>query len=375
MLDAFLASSDARLRRVLGIDGSTFPRLPGSVEWHEAGHPIPDERSVTAATRALAVAKSTDTTDMLVVLLSGGASAMMSLPAGELTLADKQLTIQTLLREGADITELNTVRKHLSAIKGGRLATAASGSLLTLAVSDVVGDDLSVIGSGPTMPDLTTFAGALAVLGRHGGRERYPQAVVRRLEQGASGAIDETPKAGDPRLARSMVRVIGGRRTAVAGARSAAESVGYVVHVIEEPVTGEARVAGYALIEAARVVSAPRPLCILSSGETTVRVTGRGKGGRNQECALGMVRALELLGSSVVAASIGTDGVDGPTDAAGAIVDSTTLARAEGADVGPPERYLNDNNTYVFFDELNDLVRTGPTNTNVGDLQVILIAG
>jgi hydroxypyruvate reductase len=343
------------------------------VEWYEAGHPIPDDRSVTAATRALAVARSTDKTDMLVVLLSGGASAMMSLPAGELTLADKQITIQTLLREGADITELNTVRKHLSAIKGGHLAAVASGSLLTLAVSDVVGDDLSVIGSGPTMPDFTTFAGALEVLGRHGGRERYPRAVLRRLEQGTSGAIEETPKAGDPRLARSMARVIGGRRTAVAGARAAAESLGYVVHVMEEPVTGKARVAGHALIEAARVLSAPRPLCILSSGETTVRVTGRGKGGRNQECALGMVRALESLGSSVVAASIGTDGVDGPTDAAGAIVDSTTLARAEGADVGPPERYLNDNNAYVFFDELNDLIQIGPTNTNVGDLQVILV--
>jgi glycerate 2-kinase len=243
-------------------------------------------------------------------------------------------------------------------------------------LSDVVGDDLSSIGSGPTVSDATTFGEALAVLERHGGRENYPASVVDHLTRGAAGDVAETPKPGDPRLARSIARVIGGGWTAVEGARAAAASLGYVVHVVERPVIGEARNAGDHLLRtAAQIVKAhPRSrLCIVAAGETTVRTTGSGKGGRNQECALAMARNLDTIGSEVVAASVGTDGIDGPTDAAGAIVDSTTLARAEAADVGPPERYLEEHNSYVFFDELGDLIRTGPSGTNVGDLQVILV--
>lgn len=378
MLNGFAADAGVPLRHVVGVAPEHPVTTPPPAHWHIAAHPVPDVRSVAAARHVIGIAEGASEGDLLVLLLTGGASSLMALPAGDVTLADKQRTSQLLLERGSDIHELSTVRKHLSAIKGGHLAAATRGSVLTLAVSDVVGDDLSAIGSGPGVPDATTFAMALAVLDRHGGRDRYPSAVVARLEQGASGRIPETPKAGDPRLARSTARVIGGRQSAVDGARAAAESLRYAVHVLEAPVIGEARIAGRALVETAVRLArhdSRRPLCVLASGETTVHVTGAGRGGRNQECALAMAHALDQLGPTVVAASIGTDGVDGPTDAAGAIIDSTTLARAEGADVGPPERYLNDNNAYVFFDELDDLIRTGPTNTNVGDLQVILVGG
>lgn len=375
LLAAIAAAAQVPLRHVAGVSAHLPETMPAGATWHTAAHPVPDGRSVAAARAVLDMAAAASDRDLLVLLLSGGASALMALPAGGISLEDKQRTSRRLLTEGAEVHALNAVRKHLSAIKGGQLAAAAGGSVLTLAVSDVVGDELSAIGSGPTVPDVTTFADALAGLDRHGGRDSYPAAVVDRLTAGTRGAIPETPKPGDPRLSRSTARVIGGARTAIDGARAAAQSRGYVVHVIEEPVTGEARVAAHGLVEAAsRAVKARAgPLCILAAGEMTVRVAGTGKGGRNQECALAMVRGLDTVGPAVVAASIGTDGVDGPTDAAGGIVDSTTLARAEAADIGPPERYLEENNSYVFLDELGDLIRTGPTNTNVGDLQVILV--
>jgi hydroxypyruvate reductase len=375
MLVAFAGASPVPLRSMLGVGPGEPGGLPASAVWQASSHPVPDERSVIAARRALDVAETTSPPDLLVVLLSGGASSMMAMPAGDISLADKRRTSELLLQAGADIGALNTVRKHLSGIKGGRLAATARGTVMTLAISDVVGDDLSTIASGPTVPDPTTFAQALEVLDRCGGRGRYPASVVRWLTRGAGDPINETPKPHHPRLARTAARVIGGRLTATAGARQAAEALGYRVHPIEAPVVGEARLAGRALIDAASWASMLRnaqPLCIVASGETTVHVTGRGKGGRNQECALAMGLALNTLGSPVVAASVGTDGIDGPTDAAGAVVDTTTLARAEQADLDPSV-YLNDNNTYTFFNQLEDLIRTGPTGTNVGDLQVILI--
>jgi glycerate 2-kinase len=376
MLAAGAAAAPVPLRQLVGAAADTSGNLPPGTRWHTTSHPVPDERSLSAARDVLHLARAADERDLLLVFLSGGASSIMALPANGLPLEDKQQTSKKLLELGAEIHDLNTVRKHLSAIKGGWLAAANAGSTLTLALSDVVGDDLSSIGSGPTVSDATTFGEALAVLERHGGRENYPASVVDRLTRGAAGDVAETPKPGDPRLARSIARVIGGGWTAVEGARAAAASLGYVVHVVERPVIGEARNAGDHLLRtAAQIVKAhPRSrLCIVAAGETTVRTTGSGKGGRNQECALAMARNLDTIGSEVVAASVGTDGIDGPTDAAGAIVDSTTLARAEAADVGPPERYLEEHNSYVFFDELGDLIRTGPSGTNVGDLQVILV--
>jgi len=365
------------LRHAMGVSAH-FPQVvPAGATWHIAAHPVPDDRSVVAGRAVLGVAGAAHDRDLLLLLLSGGASALMALPADGISLEDKQRASERLLHEGAEIHALNAVRKHLSAIKGGQLAAAAGGHVLTLAVSDVVGDELSTIGSGPSVPDTTTFADALSELDQHGGRDRYPSAVVARLTAGVRGAIRETPKAGDPRLSRSVARVIGGARSAVDGARATAQSLGYVVHVVEAPVTGEARLVSRSLVEAASRIARTRgaQLCILAAGEMTVRVTGTGKGGRNQECALAMARGLEALGTAAVAASIGTDGVDGPTDAAGGVVDTTTIARAEAAGLDLLERYLEDNNSYVFLDELGDLIRTGPTNTNVGDLQVILVGG
>jgi hydroxypyruvate reductase len=293
----------------------------------------------------------------------------MAMPADGLTLEHKQDTVRVLLNAGADIHALNTVRKHLSAIKGGRLAAATRGQVMTLAVSDVVGDDLSIIASGPTVPDPSTFADALAVLRAHEATHRVPPAVVRHLERGAAGEIAETPKPGDARFTRTFARVIGGRQSAVDGARAAAQALGYRVHLIDEPIVGEARLAGPALI--GRVGRADHPRCVIAAGETTVHVTGSGKGGRNQEVALAMLPHLDALGDRVVAASVGTDGIDGPTDAAGAIVDTTSAARAAAAGLDRAS-YLTDNNAYAYFDRLDDLIRTGPTGTNVGDLQIIL---
>jgi hydroxypyruvate reductase len=359
---------------VIGPRSSTPPSLPPDAEWCGAGHPLPDENSLAGARRALEIARDGSPGDALVVLLSGGGSALMALPAPGLTLEAKQDTARTLMQQGADIHELNTVRKHLSAIKGGRLAVAARGSVVTLAVSDVVGDDLSVIASGPTIADDTTYADALAVLSRRGGRSAYREEVVTHLERGRKDEILETPKTGDARLARAVAFVIGRQRGAIEGARRAAARLGYHVHVVNEPITGEAREAGRSHIDVVSRAqsSLPRPLCIISSGETTVTVVGKGTGGRNQEFALAMAQSLEAVGPSVVAASIGTDGIDGPTDAAGAVVDSTTLSRALRSGLAP-ETYFADNNTYEFFDRLGDLIRTGPTNTNVGDLQVVLV--
>src|SRR5581483_7275943 len=234
----------------------------------------------------------------------------------------KRRATDRLLKAGADIRALNTVRKHLSAIKGGWLAATATGPSLTLAVSDVVGDDLSVIASGPTVPDPSTFDEALHVVERFGGATAYPAPVIARLRAGSRGAAPETPKPGDPRLARARARVIGGRVDAMEAARRAAAARGYAVITIDEPVVGEAREAAVSCFQAVlgRAASAPRPLCVVSSGETTVHVKGSGTGGRNQEFALALVELMASVAAAPVAlASVGTDGIDGPTDAAGAV--------------------------------------------------------
>jgi glycerate 2-kinase len=376
MVNAFASGSGVPVRTLLAIGPARPAILPERAEWQDAGHPLPTDGSVAGARRALDVARASRRGDLLLVLLSGGGSALMALPAEGIALAEKQQTARTLMEQSADIYELNTVRKHLSAIKGGQLAVAAGGTVLTLAVSDVVGDDLSVIASGPTIADDSTYAQALAILGRRGGHGAYPDRVVERLRRGVASALPETPKTGDARLARATARVIGPQRGAIDGAQRAAESLGYHVHIVREPVTGEARIAASWHVErvAAAIASMPRPICVISSGETTVTVRGSGKGGRNQEFTYAMGPSLGRLGADVAAASIGTDGIDGPTDAAGAVVDPTTFERAKAAGMTSPDTYLNNNNTYAFFDALGDLIKTGPTSTNVGDLQVILVA-
>jgi glycerate 2-kinase len=338
------------------------------------GHPTPTSGSEEAGRIALEIAAALDTDEELLVLLSGGASSLMAAPIDGVTLADKTRTTEMLLRAGADIHSLNAVRKHLSRIKGGWLAAAAPARCRTLALSDVVDDDLSVIGSGPTAGDPTTFRDALDALDKHGGAKAYPSAVVDRLARGAAGAVEETPKPGDARLARSETAIVGSRRDAMRGAEEQARARGYQVVTLDAPVVGEARDA--AKVHVSRVAAAAqntgrRPVCVVSSGETTVRVRGNGRGGRNQELALAaapLMPSLELA----VGASLGTDGIDGNTRAAGAIVDSTTMDRARAAGLNPAE-FLNDNNSHAFFAALGDLIETGPTGTNVCDLQVFLV--
>jgi glycerate-2-kinase len=338
-----------------------------------SSHPLPDERSVAAGRRALDFAGRIDPDDTLVVLLSGGASALMAVPAGDLTLDDKRIAVNALLKAGADITALNTIRKHLSAVKGGRLAAAAPGPTVCLAISDVVGDDLSVIGSGPTVPDPSTYRDAWACIERLGVENLLTNPAKDYLRAGAEGKVEETPKSGDPRLARSVTRVVGGRKNAMHGAAEAAQALGYEPILSEEPVVGDARTVGPAVLEHARTLAArrTRPVAVIASGETTVKVVGRGTGGRNQEMALSVAEVLADGASDVAMASFGTDGIDGPTDAAGAWVDGTTIARAQqrGVQAGA---YLADNNSYGFFQQLGDLIITGPSTTNVGDIQIVL---
>jgi glycerate-2-kinase len=374
MASAVARVAGARLRGGLVV-APAAAGVPAGLEAFEGGHPVPTPGSEAAGRRALAVARQVGADDGLLVLLSGGESALMAVPAVGLTLEDKRQTTEILLRAGADIGALNTVRKHLSAVKGGWLAAATPAACRTLAVSDVVGDDPSVIGSGPTVADASTFADAIEALNRFGGAGTYPAPVVSYLAAGVRGERPETPGPGDGRLARAETLVIGSRRDAMRGAAEEAARRGYGVVVIDAPIVGEAREAARAHVAdvEARTERAGRPLCVVSSGETTVRVTGSGRGGRNQEFALAASGPLRRL-APAAAASLGTDGVDGPTDAAGAIVDSETLERARRAGLASPSDVLRDNNSYPFFDALHDLIRSGPTGTNVGDLQIFLLA-
>ena len=363
---------------IVGVEPGGAVSVPAPFEMIVGGHPVPTAGSEQGGRRALEVAASLRPDETLLVLLSGGASALMAVPAAGLTLTDKQATTRHLLRAGADIHELNTVRKHLSASKGGWLAAAAPGRCRTFAISDVVGDDPSVIGSGPTVPDASTFRDAFDILRRFGGVDgdsAYPPAVLGRIAAGVRGDVPDTPKPNDARLAHASMTVIGGRRHAMEGAVAEAASRGYHVIRVDDAVVGEARTAGPSHLRAAlaRGADVGRPACVISSGETTVRVRGEGAGGRNQEFALACAAPLAALGAPVVLASIGTDGIDGPTDAAGALVDATTIVRARAARLDPAT-FLERNDSYRFFDALGDLIHTGPTGTNVGDLQAILLA-
>ncbi len=373
MADTFAQIAGERILDGIVI-GTHLPiELPPQLEWIPSSHPLPDARSVVAGRRAIEVAQRTHPGDTLVVLLSGGASALMAVPAGTLTLEDKRTAVNALLKAGADITALNTIRKHLSAVKGGRLAAAAAGSTVCLAISDVVGDDLSVIGSGPTVPDPSTYSDAWAYIDRFGVEALLTTAARDYLRAGLEGAIAETPKVGDPRFEQSVTRVIGGRFDAMKGAAATARLLGYDVILIDEPIVGDARTMGPVVLQRARMLAAgkSRPLAVIASGETTVKVTGAGKGGRNQEIALSVAAALAHEASDVAVGSVGTDGIDGPTDAAGAYSDTTTITRARQQSLDA-DAFLADNNAYAFFHSLGDLIMTGPSTTNVGDLQIVL---
>ena len=346
------------------------------VEVLEASHPLPGPEGEAAARRMAELLRQAGEEDLVLCLVSGGGSALLPLPAEGLTLQDKVAVTQLLLRSGATISEVNAVRKHLSAVKGGWLARLAyPARVVGLVVSDVLGDPLDAIASGPLSPDPTTYGDALRVLERYRLLEQVPSPVRQRLERGASGQVPETPKPGDPVFERVSLHVVASVVDAAEGARAAAGRLGYRALVLTTWLEGEARevgrvVAALAREEVVRDRPVRKPACLLMGGETTVTVRGTGRGGRNQELVLASAFGLEGL-SGVLVASFATDGTDGPTDAAGAFADGTTLARAK-AQALDPEEFLARNDAYAFFEALQDLVRTGPTGTNVNDLVLIL---
>jgi hydroxypyruvate reductase len=331
---------------------------------------------MAAGRAALEFVRAVGPEDRLIVLVSGGASALMTAPVAGISLADKQRVTRQLLTAGADIRALNTVRKHLSAVKGGRLAAACPGHVIAWLLSDVVGDDPSIIGSGPTVGDGSNFADALEILDRHGGRASFPSPVIAYLERGAAGREDETAKPGSAALQRASTTVIGSARRSLEGAADAARQLGYSVVTRAVPVVGEARIAArdHLAWVRATVDSSHGRLCLLSCGETTVTVTGPGRGGRNQEFVLALAIALSGVDAELTFTSVGTDGIDGPTDAAGAIGDDTTVTRAGQAGLSA-RRALDENDSWAFFAALEDLILTGPTGTNVGDVQIVLTEG
>ncbi len=339
------------------------------IEMIEAAHPVPDERGRAAAGRMLALVRAAKADDLVLCLMSGGASALLVLPAPGIALADKQAATRALLRSGATIHEINCVRKHLSAIKGGRLAAATPARTLTLAISDVVGDDPSVIGSGPTVPDPSTFADARAILAKYG-IEAAP-AVRAHLQAGA----EESPKPGDPRLARAEYRLVATPTDALAAAAAKARDFGLEPIVLGASLEGEARAVGAEHAALARKIAADaiqkKPAVILSGGELTVTIKGRGSGGPSTEYLLGM--ALALKGARGIHALAGdTDGIDGSEDNAGAFIGPDTLARARDFALDAAA-CLAGNDAYSFFRALGNLLVTGPTFTNVNDFRAILI--
>lgn len=344
----------------------------------EAAHPTPDENGHEGAKQITALLADAGETDFVLCLISGGGSALMPLPAVGITLDDKKRTTDLLLECGARIVEINAVRKHISGIKGGQLARLAHpATVVSLMLSDVVGDPLDAIASGPTVPDPTTFDDCLEIIDRYKIRNRCPSSVLGHLRGGASGRIDETPKPGDSIFEGTRNLVIGSNAVAVKAAEQVARSLGYNTIVLSTLIEGETRdVAGVHTAIAREVIASGRPVqvpaCLISGGETTVTIKGSGKGGRNQEFVL--AAAVDIAGiDGIVALSAGTDGTDGPTDAAGALADGHTLARASDAGLDAMT-YLEGNDAYPFFDALGDLIKTGPTNTNVMDLRVVLVA-
>lgn len=352
-------------------------QLPPQLALHEAGHPVPDARGLAAARAVEDLLAPLTARDHVLVLLSGGASALLPAPVAPLSLDDLQITTTLLLRAGATINELNAVRKHLDRLKGGQMARAAQpAALAALVLSDVVGDPLDVIASGPTVPDPTTYAEAWAALERFNLMGQLPPAVAGHLQAGLRGERPETPKPGDPVFAGAHTTLVGSNRLAALAAVEAARDRGYQALLLTTFVEGEAREAGKLAAGLARGVRAhadplPPPACLVWGGETTVTVRGPGLGGRNQELALSAALALEGL-EEVALLALATDGTDGPTDAAGGLVDGGTArrARALGRD---PVAALRANDAYPVLEAAGALVKTGPTGTNVNDLLVILV--
>ena len=347
------------------------------IEVNEAGHPIPDEASVRGARKMAALLESATERDLIICLISGGGSALMVLPPEGITLADKRRLTDALLRCGANINEMNTVRKHLSLIKGGGLARlACPATLVSLILSDVVATPLDVIASGPTVPDTSNFADAYAILERYEVLERIPKPILDYLQAGLRGAVPDNPKEGDRIFEKTYNLVVGSNEIASRAALEDAKQRGFNTLLVSTYVEGEAREVAKVFAAIAKEIvhsgnPIPRPACVVAGGETTVSIRGQGLGGRNQEFTLAAAVKIDGMEDTIIVGSA-TDGSDGPTDAAGAIADGTTVARARALGLDPLQ-YLADNDSYHFFGRLGDLITTGPTNTNVNDLIFVLV--
>ena len=341
----------------------------------EARHPVPDRRSEKAARRMVRLLGSLSNRDLVLMVLSGGASSLLAAPAAGLTLKEKQLTTRVLLRSGATIQEVNAVRKHLSGIKGGRLAGATTATVITLVLSDVPGDDPATIGSGPMAPDPSTFADAKRVLDTFDVRNRIPLAVRRHVDLGVQGRISDTPKPGEALFSRVQHHVIGNNRATIERMAKRAKALGLRPLILTTTLSGEAREIGQLFGDLAKEMRGSGnpvrpPACLLAGGELTVTVNGKGLGGRAQEFALAAAPSLEGL-SRVFVAGFGTDGTDGPTEVAGAVVDGGTISRARRKGMSH-EASLRENDSYRFFHRTGGHVVTGPSGTNVNDVYMIL---
>jgi hydroxypyruvate reductase len=366
---------NAELRIEKNEHDSSFSILNSQFSILEAGHPIPDQRGVDGAQRMAELLERATERDLVIALISGGGSALLTLPAPGIALADMQALTAALLACGASINEINTLRKHLDQLKGGGLARLAGpAAIATLILSDVVGNPLDVIASGPTVPDPTTFGDAYAILERYDVVEQVPEPILARLRDGMAGTIDETLKPGDRRFDRVQNLVVGSSSQAADAALEAARAEGFNTLLLTTYLQGEAREVGRMLAAVARELATtgqplPRPACVIAGGETTVTLRGKGQGGRNQELAL--AAAADLAGLfNVALVALATDGGDGPTDAAGAVVTGATLERARALGLDQAA-HLARNDAYPFFAALGDLLQPGPTQTNVNDLAFV----
>lgn len=343
----------------------------------EGGHPVPDRDGWEGTRRLVKFLSQTGKDDLVIFLVSGGGSSLLVSPMPGISLQDKIKLTNQLLRCGANIKEINAIRKHISQVKGGRLAQLAHPAfVLTLILSDVIGDRIDSIASGPTAPDGTTFCECLKIIQKYELADKIPSSIYAHLQEGVKEKIEETPKPGDPIFKKVKNVIIGSNRIALQAAKRKAEDLGYNTLVLPRPVAGDTTKSALRHVNLAKRIAEGKgpihpPACITSGGETTVKVKGKGLGGRNQEFVL--VGAMGIDGmKNVVFLSAGTDGTDGPTDAAGAICDGETIKRAlrRGWD---PKRYLDENDSYHFFQNLGDLIITGPTHTNVMDIHLILV--
>ncbi len=344
----------------------------------EAAHPVPDEQGLTATVATVQLLKQVKENDIVICLISGGASSLwIDAPPG-VSLTDMQQTFELLLKSGASIDEVNAIRKHLSSIKGGQLLRyAPKARWFSLIISDVPGDDLSVIASGPTVPDHSTFEDVNALLKRYNLRSQLPLSILQHFENAHKGLTLETPKSGDPIFKQVVNTIIGSNAVALQAAAAKAKQLGYHIASVNPGLTGDAATVGRELIHTAKKYSGSKPACFLSGGETTVTVTGKGKGGRNQHLVLSALLELEAMAdqkfsNTITFLSAGTDGTDGPTDAAGAVADGETLSRVYEKQLDA-QHYFDHNDAYHFFEQTRSLIITGATQTNVMDLVVVIV--